>query len=75
MCFSLTLNTNNIMQYSKPVPQGKSNSSLEIVTFPWIIVSGYNFKIMNTLHEFAANPAQCSKNLQRLSNKNFKAAC
>ena len=44
------------MQYVKPVPQGKSNSSLEVVTFPWI-----HFNIMNTLHEFAAKPAQ--KNL------------
>ena len=66
MCFLLTLKTNIIMQYSEPVPPGNSNSSLEIVTFPWIIVSGYNFKIMNTLHEFAAKPAQCSKNLQYL---------
>ena len=32
-------------------PHGKSNSSLQVVTFPWI-VSGYNFNIMNTLHEF-----------------------
>ena len=45
------------MQYGEPVPQGKSNSSLEVVTFPWINVSGYNFNIMNTLHESAAKPA------------------
>ena len=51
------------MQYGEPVPQGKSNSSLEVVTFPWINVSGYNFNIMNTLHEFAAKPAQCWKKL------------
>ena len=38
------------MQYGEPVPQGKSNSFLEVVTFPWINVSGYNFNIMNTLH-------------------------
>ena len=63
------------MQYGEPVPQGKSNSSLEVVTFPWINVSGCNFKIMNTLHEFAAKPAQCLKNLQDFSNKHFKAAC
>ena len=43
------------MQYGELVPQGKSNSSLEVLTFPWPwIVSGYNFNIMNTLHEFAA---------------------
>ena len=34
------------MQYGEPVPQGKSNSSLEVVTFLWI-VSGYNFNIHN----------------------------
>ena len=45
-----TLNTNIVIQYGEPVPQGKSNS-LEVVTFPWINVSGYNFNIMNTLHE------------------------
>ena len=45
------------MQYGDPVFQGKSNSSLEVVTFPWINVSGYNFNIMNTLHEFGAKPA------------------
>ena len=44
------------MQYGEPVPPGKSNVSLEVVTFPWINVSGYNFNIMNTLHEFAAKP-------------------
>ena len=49
------------MQYGEPVPQGKSNISLEVVTFPWINVSGCNFNIMNTLHEFAAKPAQCWK--------------
>ena len=43
------------MQYVMSVPQGKPNSSLECVTSPWI-VSGYNFDIMNTLHEFAASP-------------------
>ena len=44
------------MQYGKPVPQRKSNSSLAVVTFPWIDVFGYNCNTMNTLHEF---PAQC----------------
>ena len=43
------------MQYSEPVPQGKSNSFLEVVNFAWINVFGYNFKIMNTLHEFVTS--------------------
>ena len=47
------------MQYGEPVPQGKCNSFLDVVTFPWINVFGYNFNIMDTLHEFAAKPAQC----------------
>ena len=51
------------MQYGEPVPQGKSNSSLEVEIFPWINVSGYNFNIMNKLHESAVKPAQCWKNL------------
>ena len=34
---------------------------MENVTFPWINVSGCNFNIMNTLHEFAAKPARCWK--------------
>ena len=51
------------MQFGEPVPQGKSNSSLEVVSFPGINVSGFNFNIINTLHEFAANPAQCWKKL------------
>ena len=46
------------MQYGELVPQGKSNSSSEFVNFPWI-----HFNIMNTLHEFAAKPAQCWKKL------------
>ena len=46
------------MQYGEPVPQGKSNSSLEGVTFPWV-----NFNTINTLHEFAAKPAQCWKKI------------
>ena len=49
------------MQYGEPVHQGNSNSSLEVLTFPEINVSGHNFNIMNTLHEFAAKPAQCWK--------------
>ena len=44
------------IQYGETVPQRKSNSSLEGVTFPW-----FNFNIINTLHEFAAKPAQCWK--------------
>ena len=51
------------MQYGEPVPQGKPNSSLEVVTFPLINVSGYKFNItvciMNALREFAPKPAQC----------------
>ena len=35
---------------SQFLPLGKSNSSLEVVTFQQINVSGYNFNIMNTLH-------------------------
>ena len=56
MCFMPTLKTNITMQYGNTVPQGKSNSSLEVVTFLWINVSGCNFNIMNTLYEFAAKP-------------------
>ena len=51
------------MQYGKPDPQGKSNSSLEVVTFPCINVPGHNFNMMNTLHEFAAKIGQCWKKL------------
>ena len=51
-----TLKTNITRQYGNTVPQGKSNSSLEVVTFLWINVSGCNFNIMNTLYEFAAKP-------------------
>ena len=46
------------MQYGEAIPQGKSNSSLEVVTFPWINVSGHNCNIMNTLHKFVAKLAQ-----------------
>ena len=38
------------MHYGEPVPHGKSNFSLEVVTFPRINISGYNFNIMNTQH-------------------------
>ena len=38
------------MEYGEPVPQGKSNSSLEVVTFPQLNVSEYNFNITTTLH-------------------------
>ena len=51
------------MQYGEPVPQGKSKSSSQVVIFPWINISDYSFNIMNTLHEFAFNPAQCWKKL------------
>ena len=51
------------MQYVKPDPQGKSNSSLEVVTFPCINVPVHNFNMMNTLHEFAAKIGQCWKKL------------
>ena len=57
MCYMQTLSTNITMQYGESVPQGKSNSCLVVVAFPWIIVSGYNFNIMNTVHESAAKPA------------------
>ena len=49
------------MQYGKPDPKEKFNSSLEFVTFPWINFCGYNFNIMNTLHVFAANTSKCWK--------------
>ena len=45
------------MQYGEPVPQGKSSAFLEVVTFPWIKTSGYNFNVMSTLNEYAAKPA------------------
>ena len=56
MCFFIyTLNTNISVQYGELAPQEKPNSFLEVVTFPWINVSGYTFYVMNTLHEFAAS--------------------
>ena len=61
------------MQYGELAPQEKPNSSLEVVTFPWINVSGYNFYVMNTLHEFAASSK--GKNYLYLSNNNFRVAC
>ena len=54
----LYVNTNITMQYGEPVPQGKCNSSLEVVTFPLINVSGHNCNIMNTLHKFVAKLTQ-----------------
>ena len=51
------------MQYGEPDPQGKSNSSLEVVTIPWINIPGYNFNMMNTLYEFVAKTGQCWKKL------------
>ena len=41
----------------------KSNSSLEVVTFPRINVPDYNFNMMNTLREFAAKTDQSWKKL------------
>ena len=61
------------MQYGELAPQEKPNSYLEVVTFPWINVSGYNFYVMNTLHEFAASSK--GKNDLYLSNNNFRVAC
>ena len=52
------------MPYGEPDHQGKSNSSLEVVTFPGINVPGYNFKMMNALNEFAAKTGQCWKKLE-----------
>ena len=50
------------MQYGEPFPQGKSNSSFEVVTFPWINDSGYNFNIMNTLQVTISKlPAKANK--------------
>ena len=43
------------MQYGTPVPQGKHNSSLEGVTYPWFSVSGNCFEVLYKLHEFAAS--------------------
>ena len=64
------------MQYGETVPKGKSNSSLEAVSFLWINVSGYNFNIIN-IHYMNLQPSQpnIGKNLQYLSNINFKTAC
>ena len=42
------------MQYVKPFPQRKPNFSLEVETF-LLIVSGYNFDIINILLEFEAS--------------------
>ena len=61
------------MQYGEPFPQGKSNSSLGIVTFPWNNVSGYNFNIMNTLHQFAAKPGKCWKKLAISFKQQFQS--
>ena len=57
------------MQYGEPVPQGKPNSSLEGVTFLWI-VSGYGCDIMNTLQSTQymkkhLQPTECIKVLVR----------
>ena len=59
------------MQYDEPVTQVKPNSSLEDVTYPWVIVSGYYFDIINTLHEFSACPRQ-GKTPTYILHNNFK---
>ena len=59
----------------EPDPHGKSNSSLEVVTFPWINVSGYDFNIMSIYMNLQPRQANVGKSLQYLSNNNFKAAC
>ena len=63
------------MQYAETVPQAKS-TSLEVVSFLWINVSGYNFNIMNIHYmNFQSSQPNAGKNLQYLSNNNSKAAC
>ena len=47
------------MQYGGTVPQEKSNSSLEVVSFLWINNSGYNFNIMN-IHYMNLQPSKPS---------------
>ena len=49
------------MQYGEAVPQGKSNSSFEVVTFLWINVSSYNFNIMNTYMNLQPSPHNVEK--------------
>ena len=58
------------MRYGGTVPQGKSNSSLEVVSFLWINVSPKNFNIMN-IHYMNLQPSKpnIGKNLQYLSVK------
>ena len=51
------------MQCGESDPQRKANSFLEVATFPWINVPGYNFNMMDTLHEFAAKTSQCWEKL------------
>ena len=48
------------MQYVKPFPQRKPNFSLEVETF-LLIVSGYNFDIINILLEFEASHMTASR--------------
>ena len=48
------LYVNITMQYGEAVAQGKSDSSLEVLTFLWINASGYIYYIVNALYEFAA---------------------
>ena len=60
------------MPYGEPDHQGKSNSSLEVVTFPGINVPGYNFKMMNALNEFAAKTGQCWKKLEVSFKQQFQ---
>ena len=62
------------MQYGNPVPQGKPDSSLESVIYPWFSVSGYYFDVINTLQEFAAS-RMLKKTHRSFSNNNFKTVC
>ena len=75
MCFMQTLNTNISMQYGEPVPQGKPNSSLEVVNFSWINVSGYDFNM--NIYYMNLQPVQFRKKLPvlYLSINIFKTAC
>ena len=54
-CFIKTPKTNISIQYGVPVPQRSSITSLDVASLPWMNVSGYNFNIMNTCHEFVAS--------------------
>ena len=61
------------MRYGGTVPQGKSNSSLEVVSFLWINVSPKNFNIMNIPYmNLQPSKHNIGKNLQYLSVKAYK---